>query len=142
MIFGQSTEYNMRYIFILKSRRRWGTETSSTYLFFLISSGRHFSFNISWKTRTWTCSKSKLYKTLYCHSRDIINFNFLEKDLGLVSWPYFVYDFSKKIFIMLDSTNWPNFTVLIVYTSCNIAQCVYCSYLFPSFWRHKFWNWL
>ena len=40
-------------------------------------------------------SKSKLYKTLgYC-SRDMLNFDFLEKGLGRVSSPHFVYDFSR-----------------------------------------------
>ena len=40
-------------------------------------------------------NKSKLYKTLgYC-SRDRLNFDFLEKGLGRVSPPHFVYDFSR-----------------------------------------------
>ena len=44
-------------------------------------------------------------------SRDIINFDFLEKGLGIVSPPYFVYDFSTKVFLMLYSINWPNFII-------------------------------
>ena len=39
----------------------------------------------------------------------MLNFNLLEKDLGIVSLPYFVYDFSRKMFLMLYSINWPNF---------------------------------
>ena len=39
----------------------------------------------------------------------MLNFDFLEKDLGIASPPHFVYDFSKKIFFMLYFTNWPNF---------------------------------
>ena len=31
------------------------------------------------------------------------NFDFLEKGLGLVSLPRFVYDFSRKMFLMLYS---------------------------------------
>ena len=44
---------------------------------------------------------SKLYKTLDYSSRDVLNFNFSEKGLGLVSTPHFVYDFSKKMFLIL-----------------------------------------
>ena len=38
----------------------------------------------------------------------MLNFDFLEKSLGLVSPSYFVYDFSRKIFFMLYSNNWLN----------------------------------
>ena len=48
-------------------------------------------------------NKNELYKTLEYWSRDNINFNFLEKGLGLVSPPHFVYDFWRKIFLMLHS---------------------------------------
>ena len=41
----------------------------------------------------------------------MLNFNFSEKGLGLVSQPHFVNDFSRKIFPMLYSINWPNFIV-------------------------------
>ena len=44
-------------------------------------------------------------------SRDMLNFNFSEKGLGLVSPPHFVYDFSRKMFLMLHSINWPYFIV-------------------------------
>ena len=36
---------------------------------------------------------------------DFLNFDFLKKGLGLVSPIYFVYDFSRKIFLMLYSVN-------------------------------------
>ena len=45
-------------------------------------------------------NKNKLYKTLGYWSRDMLNFGFLEKGLGIVSAPIFVYDFSRKIFIV------------------------------------------
>ena len=38
-------------------------------------------------------------------------FNFSKKGLGLVSAPQFVYDFSRKMFLMLHSIIWPNFIV-------------------------------
>ena len=38
-------------------------------------------------------------------SRDMLNFNFLEKGLGLVFPRHFVYGFSRKMFLMLHSLN-------------------------------------
>ena len=38
-------------------------------------------------------NKKKLYKTQDYSSGDILNFYFLEKDLGRVSLPHFVHDF-------------------------------------------------
>ena len=38
-------------------------------------------------------------------SRDMPNFDFLEKGLRIVSLPHFVYDFSRKMFIKLYSSN-------------------------------------
>ena len=39
----------------------------------------------------------------------MLNFDFLDKGLGIVSPAHFVYDFSTKMFLMLYSINWPNF---------------------------------
>ena len=36
---------------------------------------------------------------------------FLEKGLGIVFSPHFVYDFSRKMFLMLNSINRTNFVV-------------------------------
>ena len=41
-------------------------------------------------------------------SREMLNFDFLEKGLGIVSPPHFEYDFSTKMFLMLYSINWSN----------------------------------
>ena len=35
----------------------------------------------------------------------MLNFDFLEKGLEIVSPPYFVYDFSRKVFLKLYSNN-------------------------------------
>ena len=35
----------------------------------------------------------------------MLNFDFLEKGLGIVSQPHFVYDFSRKLFIKLYSSD-------------------------------------
>ena len=64
--------------------------------------------------------KKKLYKTLdYC-SRDMVNLNFPEKALGLVSPPHFVYNFSRKMFLILYSTN-TKYHCLIAFTSRDIG---------------------
>ena len=39
----------------------------------------------------------------------MLNFDFLDKGLGIVSPAHFVYDFSTKMFLMLYSINRPNF---------------------------------
>ena len=38
----------------------------------------------------------------------MLNFDFLDKGLGIVSPAHFVYDFSTKMFLMLYFINWPN----------------------------------
>ena len=43
-------------------------------------------------------TKNKLKKTLGYSFRDMLNFNFPKKDLGLVSPPHFLYDFQEKCF--------------------------------------------
>ena len=62
------------------------------------------SFNLA-------CNKNKLCKTLDYWFREMLNFDFLEKGLERVSPPHFEYDFSRKMFLMLYSINWPNFIV-------------------------------
>ena len=54
-------------------------------------------------------NKNKLHWTLDYRFRDTLNFDFSEKGLGIVSPPHFVYDFSRKMFLMSSSINWPNF---------------------------------
>ena len=39
----------------------------------------------------------------------MLNFDFLDKGLGIVSPAHFMYDFSTKMFLMLYSINWQNF---------------------------------
>ena len=40
--------------------------------------------------------QNKIYKTLEYSSKDIFNFHFLERGLGIVSLQYFMYEFSRK----------------------------------------------
>ena len=46
-------------------------------------------------------NKNKLYKTLDYWSRDMLNLSFSENCLELVSSSHFLYDFSRKMFLML-----------------------------------------
>ena len=41
----------------------------------------------------------------------MLNFDFLEKGLGVFSPPHFVYNFPRRIFLMLYSINLEHFTV-------------------------------
>ena len=54
-------------------------------------------------------NKNKPNRTLGCRSRDMLNFEFLEKGLGIDSSSHFMYDLSRKIFVMLCSINWLKF---------------------------------
>ena len=90
MKFGPLIEYNKSNIFLQKSCRKWGSENSSKPLYFLKSSKPLYflkKLNARWKQVA--CSlvsiyfdnpqiaiqRSKLYKTLGCWSRDMLNFN-------------------------------------------------------------------
>ena len=50
-----------------------------------------------------THNKDKLCKTLGYWSRDMLNLDFLQNGLGIVSPSHFVYDFSIKMLFMLYS---------------------------------------
>ena len=54
-------------------------------------------------------NESKLYKTLDLWSGEMLNFSFFEKGLEIVSEPYFVYYFWRKMSLILYSSNWLNF---------------------------------
>ena len=117
MKLGQLIKYNKRNIFLLKLCRKWAGElTTDLFLFFQIC--------LIWGKSKWSAAqfqcmyialnvgynKNKLHKTLDYWSRDMLNFNFPEKGMGLVFPPHFVDDFSRKMFL-LYSINWPNFIV-------------------------------
>ena len=55
----------------------------------------------------------------------MINFEFLEKGLGIDYPSYFVYNFSRKMFLMLYSTNWPNFIfwfAIVSFPGCDVKN--------------------
>ena len=67
--------------------------------------------SIYWDIPHLVCNKTKLHKALGYWSREMLNFDFLEKSLGIVSPSHFVHDLLRKMFLMLYSINWPNFIV-------------------------------
>ena len=79
--------------------------------------------------QVWTYNKSKPSDASDYWSRDMVSFNFLKKSLGLVSPPYFVHDFSRKIFLMLYFISWSNFIVwlsLLLEISGNMGIAIVC----------------
>ena len=97
----------------MKGKRRW----SAAY-FHYISVTLNLEYN-----------KNKLYKTLGYSSKDMLNLNFPEKGLGLVSSAHFVYYFSRITLLMLYSINSSNFIVClplfleILGNTCIIIVC-------------------
>ena len=92
-------------IFLQKSCMKWYRETGSRPLFV-------FQKNVYTRYKQVACIlvsiyfnsprlghtyKNVPYKTLHCWFRYMLNFNFLEKGLGLVFPPHFAYHFSRKM---------------------------------------------
>ena len=116
MKVSQLIEHPKTNIFLWKLCRKWGRETSSKPFFVF---KKNFTLGKSkWSAAWFPCilialklayKRNKLLITLHYWSRDMLNFEFLDKSLGIVSPspPHFAYD--SKIFLMLLSINWPNF---------------------------------
>ena len=77
-------------------------------------------------------NKAKLYKTLDYWSRDMLNFDFWERGLGIVFPPHFVYDFLIKIFLKLYSVNRPISLAGCLYFLKFWAICVLQLFCFPG----------
>ena len=111
---GQLIESSKRTIFLPKSCRKWGRETSFRFLkkpYEIKGNGLELSFSLIWLILNLNLryDKNKLYGNLDYWSRDLLNFSFLEKGLGIVFPSHFMYDFSTKT--SLCSSSWPNFIV-------------------------------
>ena len=95
-------------MFLQKSYRKCGRETSSKPLSVFLKSfiwGKSkwsavYIQNIS-ITLNLLCNKNKSYKTLVYWSWDMLNSDFSEKVLGIVSPSHFANDFSRKMFLRL-----------------------------------------
>ena len=56
------------------------------------------------------------------------------------SFPHFLHDFWRKIFILLYSIIWPNFIFWLSLIRETLSD-VYCNSLLTRLWRHKSQNW-
>ena len=117
---GQLIKHNKINIFLQKSCRKWGKKTSSRHFFYFLNKKVLYELKTSrlqlkFKTfrlhSTWHTIKNKLHKTLDYWCRDTFKSYFLEKCLGKVSPPHFVYESSRKMLPILYSINWLNFIV-------------------------------
>ena len=86
------------FLFFRKVLYIWAKSKYSAAYFLYISIALNVVYN-----------KNKQCKILDHWSRDMLNFDLLEKGLGKVSPPHFVYGFLRKIFLMLYFINWSNF---------------------------------
>ena len=82
---------------------------------------------------------------LNCWSRDILNFHFFWKSLGLAFQPQFQYDFLRKIFLMLYTNNWPNSIVwltlfLEIWEIC-VSELNFCQSVDLAFSSSSFPTW-
>ena len=80
------------------------SKTSDPYRLLLNLSGK---IVLKRKNRFIALSNFDIYYTwtLGCFFIHTLAFDFLEEGLGIVSPPYFVYNFSRKIFLVLYSIN-------------------------------------
>ena len=63
----------------------------------------------------------------------MLNFDSLEKGLGIVSTPHFVCDFSRKMFLILYALNWANLIAwLLLLLEILVNMCIAIVF-FPGF---------
>ena len=144
MKFGQVIEYNNRNIFLQKSCRKWGSKTSSRpFLFFkkalleVKASGLQLSFSQFLYSSIWQTIKTKyIQKYSKNTSKNILNFGFVEKGLGIISLPHFCMIFQKKCFsyytLLTDQISLPDCPYFLRYW--------YCNRLLTKMLCHRFWN--
>ena len=89
------------------------------------------SFNISIAPNL-PYNKNKLYKTWDYWYRDKLNFDFLEKGLGMVFSAHLAYDFSRKMFLMLCFINWPKFILWLSLLLAIFSNMCIATVFFPA----------
>ena len=143
MKFGQLIEYNKRNIFLQKSCRKWGRETSSRPLFVFKKSfirgkskwsAASFWYNLIAFLLVY--NKNKLWNFRLLIQR-YVQFWFFRKGSGnsfsTTFWEWFLKKNGSHVIT--------KFYCLIPFTSWDIGQDVYCNYLLTRLWRHKFLDW-
>ena len=66
-------------------------------------------------------------------SRDMFNFDFSEKGMGIVSQPHFVNDFLRQVVFRLYSINWPNFIVWLPLFLEALGNICFATICFPGY---------
>ena len=96
----------------------------------------HSLVSISFVALNLVYSKNKLCKTLGYWSRYMLNFDILENGLGIVSPRHFVYDFLRKIFVMLlisliliNFIVWLPLLLEILGNMCTVITCFSVCYV-------------
>ena len=130
MKFGQLIEHPKYFYLKIMQKMRQGNSFQTTFCLFFLN----FMLGKSKWSAYWfhyisialklARSRNKLFKTLHYLSRDMVNFAFLHKGLGIISPANFVYDFSTKMFHMLCSINWPNFIIWLSLVLEILGTCV------------------
>ena len=126
--FGQLIEYNIKNIFLEKSFKKCRGELFPDPFL-----------------KTQNCAylpiNSLIISKLSCRPLAFTSYeDFLKtRRLELVSLPHFRHDFQRKIFLLLYSTNWPNFIVWLSLLR-EILGNMYCNCSLIWLWRHKFLN--
>ena len=134
-------------MFLQKPCRKCGRETSSKLLSVFLKSfiwGKSkwsavYIQNIS-ITLNLVYDKNKSYKTLVYWSWDMLNSDFSEKVLGIVSPSHFVNHFSRKMFLMLYFIKWPKFIAWLPLRLEILGNIYIVNYLFPRLWCYQFSN--
>ena len=134
-------------MFLQKPCRKCDRETSSKLLSVFLKSfiwGKSkwsavYIQNIS-ITLNLVYDKNKSYKTLVYWSWDMLNSDFSEKVLGIVSPSHSVNHFSRKMFLMLYFIKWPKFIAWLPLRLEILGNIYIVNYLFPRLWCYQFSN--
>ena len=128
---GQLIEYRLINIFLEESYPKCGGETiprpffknqNWTYLWISIIKFYIFCFHCLPSSGLSKLIETKL-KTTCIYLPASFSARFLKKNISLVILFYLT-----------------KFQCLVVFTSWDIGQYVYCTYLLTRLWRHRFWN--
>ena len=115
MKFCQLIEYNMRNTFIEKTYRKYGGKASPdpflenwNWAYLWINSLKFYTVFFN-RIPSWGLSKCIETKHLICFNLILSLPKEIIGGLELVSLPYFLQIFWRKIFLLLYLINWPNF---------------------------------
>ena len=135
MKFGQLIEYNKSNKFLQNSCRKWGRETSSRPFLFFIKVLYDIKASGLWSAAYFqyisialilAYNKNKLYKTLDYWSRNMFNFEFLEKYLGIVSHRILYMVFQEKCFscyiFLTDQVSFSDCLYFLRYWAISVLQ--------------------